>query len=1107
MATNSLTIPRKLVNPPSMDYGLLRREGLRHLERLGSSIWTDFNSHDPGVTMLEVLCYALTDLGYRTQLPAADLFVPADAKRKPFFTAAEILPNAPVTALDFRKLLIDIDGIKNAWLEAFKGRNPVFQYDLNNAAPVDLVTVPGFAEYLSAFTDAAPATINIGFSANAKTLWTDIELAVKAKATKKVIRELADKFYANCCIDNVTGNAPGSASTYAKALVLYLIENRFAEIRAGLLSDMNSEDSDIQQKAFALLGTIGSLRKALAAFKETGDKTEVDAIYAELATNTVLIDKIIAEFASSLILRERLVIQPVGETEAKYPVFKPQGIYKIYLQLEEGRETDRDQIQREAMRRLHANRALCEDFAGIKIIENVSVGVQTTLDIATDADVIQVFAEVLFAIESFLSPAVRMYSLQEMMDRYARFSFSTQNLTDLSEAGVPDNLILALEPLIGQVYWGKTQWESAVKAAIGAEAASDYESLLFHYLEKRYESHAVFQGPLLVHGFIDDAELEAAAWRRTVYRSDLFQVISKVQDVLKVKELKVKKCPTDDENPGTVEGEWCLSFDCECQPTLELDFLTGSRDSCSVFRFTKGGNPVVLTDSMQYEVFDRIIRLRAMYAKVERTGRSDLAIPTGTLRDDLAEYTSIQEEFPRTYHVGREGIARTATPLRKAQVKQMKGYLMFFDQILANYLRQLEQVRELLALDGDLGQPALYQPLYDVPNVKPLLNDIGLTDDWETFINNPDNAYIQALKSLTEGSDVTQKLRKNQILDHLLARFGEQFNDYVLELFRIERPVDDITDDTGEIGDWTEDKQRFLKNLPLLGIQRGRGFNYRPEPEDDNRHFWDSDNVEGFKRRVMAQLGVADWSRRTISSSPQFNIEVRTEMFEKTKRYRFGVRPEEGEVLLFSKVNYNQAAAAQKAGNAFLNKSAYAELYDIFDNDRGLWFVGFWQENVGAERNMDNAWLISEPFREHEEARRRLAEILKLVNRERQNDSFHVVEHILLRPADEFYHVLKPAQDATLPDAADAYSFRMTILVPSWGDRFNDAVRFRQFEQLVRSELPVHTSPWFVRLDRNQMLDFEGKYYQWLSEITRAEPDAFDLRKAANDLIDLLNQY
>ena len=106
----SLTIPKKLNYPPSMDYALLRREGLRHIERLGSAVWTDFNSHDPGVTMLEVLCYALTDLGYRMQLPDSDLFIPSD-NRKAFFTAAEILPNAPVTALDFRKILIDTEGV------------------------------------------------------------------------------------------------------------------------------------------------------------------------------------------------------------------------------------------------------------------------------------------------------------------------------------------------------------------------------------------------------------------------------------------------------------------------------------------------------------------------------------------------------------------------------------------------------------------------------------------------------------------------------------------------------------------------------------------------------------------------------------------------------------------------------------------------------------------------------------------------------------------------------------------------------------------------------------------------------------------------------------
>ena len=33
-----------------------------------------------------------------------------------FFTAREILHNRPVTLLDFRKLLIDLEGVKNAWI-------------------------------------------------------------------------------------------------------------------------------------------------------------------------------------------------------------------------------------------------------------------------------------------------------------------------------------------------------------------------------------------------------------------------------------------------------------------------------------------------------------------------------------------------------------------------------------------------------------------------------------------------------------------------------------------------------------------------------------------------------------------------------------------------------------------------------------------------------------------------------------------------------------------------------------------------------------------------------------------------------------------------------
>ena len=34
------------------------------LGRLCGDQWSDFNSHDPGITILEQLCFALTELGF-----------------------------------------------------------------------------------------------------------------------------------------------------------------------------------------------------------------------------------------------------------------------------------------------------------------------------------------------------------------------------------------------------------------------------------------------------------------------------------------------------------------------------------------------------------------------------------------------------------------------------------------------------------------------------------------------------------------------------------------------------------------------------------------------------------------------------------------------------------------------------------------------------------------------------------------------------------------------------------------------------------------------------------------------------------------------------------
>ena len=90
-------------------------EGLAEVRRLGRSHWTDHNTHDPGITMLELACHALTDLAYRHTVPIQDRIAAGGAAQ--FHAPADVLPNRAFTELDWRKRLIDLPGVKNAWFE------------------------------------------------------------------------------------------------------------------------------------------------------------------------------------------------------------------------------------------------------------------------------------------------------------------------------------------------------------------------------------------------------------------------------------------------------------------------------------------------------------------------------------------------------------------------------------------------------------------------------------------------------------------------------------------------------------------------------------------------------------------------------------------------------------------------------------------------------------------------------------------------------------------------------------------------------------------------------------------------------------------------------
>lgn len=163
MSEDTLTIPQKPELGLSEDYEFLRSEGLRFISELSGKVWTDYNTHDPGITMLELLCYAITDLAYRTSFPMEDLLAEEDGEETGthFFKAEDILPVNPVTELDLRKLIIDVEEVKNAWISTARDYEQPVYIDRTNCKltldPTDgnrILPITGLYNVLLEFEDA-----------------------------------------------------------------------------------------------------------------------------------------------------------------------------------------------------------------------------------------------------------------------------------------------------------------------------------------------------------------------------------------------------------------------------------------------------------------------------------------------------------------------------------------------------------------------------------------------------------------------------------------------------------------------------------------------------------------------------------------------------------------------------------------------------------------------------------------------------------------------------------------------------------------------------------------------------------------------------------------
>jgi hypothetical protein len=114
-------IERKPEKGVEHDFYDFRRKGIEILQQLSGNNWTDFNLHDPGLTILEQCCYALTELVYKSKFPIRDYLTGNDGnidyQKLALYMPWQIYPSSPVTSIDTRKVLLDeVADLTNVWL-------------------------------------------------------------------------------------------------------------------------------------------------------------------------------------------------------------------------------------------------------------------------------------------------------------------------------------------------------------------------------------------------------------------------------------------------------------------------------------------------------------------------------------------------------------------------------------------------------------------------------------------------------------------------------------------------------------------------------------------------------------------------------------------------------------------------------------------------------------------------------------------------------------------------------------------------------------------------------------------------------------------------------
>lgn len=743
----SLDRPKSLIRQPPEDVALdaaaLRELGLEHIQRLAGKIWTDHNIHDPGVTILEVLSYALTDLAYRTTHSVEDLLgwppialppsgaepaAPADHERDSgFFSAREILPCNPVTVKDYRRLAIDCEGVKNAWLmpAEFTSHKVVIGLDsegkklraeppqIGEEGIEDLVLRGFYVVYLEFEQDAELGDLNDAkisgeieiFPLDAKDIFPPTVLRVEL--------EFQHWFEG----DSVHEVDPADFSPTS-------VEWRIVD--------------KVEPESIVSLEPVEMEGRELTWAAHFNTDREISSVNFTLAP------------------REAAVDFPLM-TEAIEHVLKKDDFQflKLWVAIYFSKIRRRRDIVRKVLSRLHEHRNLCENFVFIRGLEVEEIAICADIEVKPSANIERILAELIFQVEHFLAPDISFRTLNEMFAR-------------------------------------------------------------------GFSADEIFSGPRLDHGFIIDEDLDSPQRTGVVYGSDIINILMDIDGIIAVNEFQMANYLDGIAQPETPRWELKLASAEEDSPRVPRFSRAKSR-----IRFLVGIIPNPVDETLVQAFLDEFRSKRGRPKLKDK--KWDIEIPKGKFRD-LSDYTSIENHFPLNYGLGRGELGEGDSPLRRAQANQLKGYLSFYDQLMADFLVRLDQTKEILSVRSHAQQ----------------LGANRFSDGTDEFGVLPAQTDLASVTPLRERSreEVSRDNQENAMLDHLLARFGEDFSDYatVLQSVRGRHALRELI----------EDKAKFLANCPEIFHDRGTGINFY-----DGDKLREKGNVSGLKKRVRWLVDMA----------------------------------------------------------------------------------------------------------------------------------------------------------------------------------------------------------------------------------------------------------